>query len=44
LEDVSFTADYRASQGGAVANPYRADRATVRRILAEYPGPQPFGR
>jgi hypothetical protein len=44
LEGASFTAEYRASSTGTVANPFRADRAVVQRILRAYPGPRPFTR
>jgi uncharacterized protein YprB with RNaseH-like and TPR domain len=41
LEDVPFVADYRLPLPVAPANPFRADEATVQRVLRAYPWPRP---
>ena len=44
LEGVSFAAAYRLPAASQPANPFRADPATVRRVIQQYQGPLPFWR
>jgi uncharacterized protein YprB with RNaseH-like and TPR domain len=44
LEGVPFAADYRLQAASPPANPFQADRATVRHVLQQYQGPLPFWR